>query len=295
MPFEQALSRFLRHLRSERQRSAHTLSSYQRQLQQQFDFFTSEGLSQIDEVSPNHIRQWLAAQTRRGQSPKSLAQGLSALRSFYQFAVHNQWLSDNPASRVKPPKQPKRLPKTLDLDETQTLLDSQSREPLLLRDKAMLELTYSCGLRVSELVSVNVADSQGDELRVTGKGGKTRLIPIGSKAKEAIGQWLRVRGQFSRGAEPALFLSQRGSRLSQRAVQQRFARYGQRAGLDSHLHPHKLRHSFASHLLSASGDLRAVQELLGHSQLATTQIYTHLDMQRLATVYDAAHPRARRK
>ncbi|WP_417361636.1 tyrosine recombinase XerC [Gallaecimonas pentaromativorans] len=293
--FAEALPRFYRHLQAERQRSAHTLAGYRRQLESQAAFFKEQGVNQLGELSENHIRQWLAAESRRGQSPRSLAQGLSALRSCYQYFVHLGELGDNPASRVKPPKQPKRLPKALDLDETERLFNDTSQDPLLIRDKAMLELMYSCGLRLAELVAVDVDHIHNGEVRVTGKGSKERIVPVGGKALEAIAQWRQQRGQFSKGGEKALFISSRGSRVSVRTVQQRFGQYAKKAGLDSHLNPHRLRHSFASHLLSSSGDLRAVQELLGHSQLATTQIYTHLDMDRLAQVYDAAHPRARRK
>ncbi|WKE65574.1 tyrosine recombinase XerC [Gallaecimonas kandeliae] len=293
--FAEALPRYYRHLASERQRSPHTLAGYRRQLDAQAAFFQDRGQSRLEQVKEGEIRQWLAAETRRGQSPRSLAQGLSALRGLYQYLLHLGLLSDNPAARVKPPKQPKRLPKALDLDETGKLFAADSKDPLLLRDKAMLELLYGCGLRLSELVGVDCGQIRGGELMVTGKGGKDRIVPVGRAALAAVERWLKVRGQFAKGGERALFISNRGARVSVRTVQQRLGQYAQKAGLDSHLHPHKLRHSFATHLLSASGDLRAVQELLGHSQLATTQIYTHLDMDRLAKVYDAAHPRARRK
>ncbi|WP_115720446.1 tyrosine recombinase XerC [Gallaecimonas mangrovi] len=293
--FAEAQRRFYRHLEAERQRSAHTVDGYRRQLENQATFFERQGANSLEQLTESLIRQWLAFETRRGQSPRSLAQGLSALRSLFNYLVHLGELTDNPASRVKPPKQPKRLPKALDLDETERLFSDSSQEPLLIRDKAMLELMYSCGLRLSELVGVDVDDIHGGEVRVTGKGSKERIVPVGSKAISAIDAWRKVRGQFSRGGERALFISSRGSRVSVRTVQQRFGQYAKKAGLDSHLNPHKLRHSFATHVLSSSGDLRAVQELLGHSQLATTQVYTHLDMERLAEVYDAAHPRAKRK
>ncbi|EKE75890.1 tyrosine recombinase XerC [Gallaecimonas xiamenensis] len=293
--FAEALPAFLRHLHAERQRSEQTLAAYRRQLQAQADFFADLGIHRLDALDEGHIRQWLASETRRGQSPKSMAQGLSALRSFYDYGLHLGLVADNPASRVKTPRQPKRLPKALDLDETGRLFANGSQDPLLVRDRAMLELMYSCGLRLSELVGVDVDHINDGEVRVTGKGNKERIVPVGSKALEAIGKWRQLRGQFSQGGERALFLSRQGKRISARSVQQRFGQYAKRSGLDSHLNPHKLRHSFATHLLSSSGDLRAVQELLGHSQLATTQIYTHLDMEHLAKVYDAAHPRARRK
>ncbi len=287
----------LRRLAVERQLADTTLSSYQRQLGRLCQCLEALGVTSPAQIQEAHLRNWLARETERGQSPRSLAQGLAALRSCLTLLVHDGLLKDNVAQRVKAPKADKRLPKALDADEMHQLLEVRSKDPLRERDRAMMELMYSCGLRLAELASVDIPDLDldGGELRITGKGSKTRILPVGQAAIKAVRAWLRLRPEYAAPGEPALFVSQRGGRLSHRAIQSRFSQYARKAGLDSHLHPHKLRHSFATHMLEASSDLRAVQELLGHSQLATTQIYTHLDMGHLAQVYDSAHPRAKRK
>ncbi|WP_341502429.1 tyrosine recombinase XerC [Gallaecimonas sp. GXIMD4217] len=287
----------LRQLAAERQLAGTTLASYRRQLDGLCRCLAEQGVDDFRDLREGHLRHWLARETERGQSPRSLAQGLAALRSCLTLLVHRGKLNDNVAKRVKAPKTPKRLPKALDADEVQQLLDARPKDLLLERDRAMMELMYSSGLRLAELASVELHDLDlaGGEIRVTGKGSKTRILPVGRVALAAVRTWLKIRPEFAGPGERALFVSQRGGRLSHRAIQSRFSQYARKAGLDSHLHPHKLRHSFATHMLEASGDLRAVQELLGHSQLATTQIYTHLDMNHLAQVYDSAHPRARRK
>jgi integrase/recombinase XerC len=204
-------------------------------------------------------------------------------------------LASNPAQDIRAPKTPRKLPHSLDVDRIQSLLDAKTDNWLSQRDVAMMELMYSCGLRLAELVGLDLdhVDLRTNEARVLGKGDKTRIVPIGGKACEAVLAWLPVRAQHCAAGEQAVFISRRGTRLGPRSVQQRFARWARQRGLDSRLHPHVLRHSFATHILESSGDLRAVQELLGHANLSTTQVYTHLDFQHLAQVYDQAHPRAR--
>jgi integrase/recombinase XerC len=236
--------------------------------------------------------------TRRQQiSARSSQRELSALRSFFNYLISEHQFRYNPAQTVQAPKAKQPLPKTLDVDQVQQLVEIKADSPLAIRDKAILELFYSCGLRLSELVNLNLDKLQLSEalVEVKGKGDKTRLIPIGRKAVEALNSWLHIRSQFMKEHTDAVFLSERGTRLSQRSVQQRLRHWAQVQGMASHVHPHMLRHSFASHILESSGDLRAVQELLGHSDINTTQIYTHLDFQHLAKVYDKAHPRANKK
>jgi integrase/recombinase XerC len=236
---------------------------------------------------------------REGLSGTSIQRLLSALRAFFDFLLREQRVADNPAIGIRAPKSPRRLPGTLDPDAVAQLLDGAETDAdpfLAARDRAMFELLYSSGLRLAELVSLDLVaiDLRAAEVTVTGKGRKTRQVPVGSKALAAIGDWLPHRALALAGSdEGALFVSARGARITPRAVQQRLARAGIVKGVAQHLHPHLLRHSFATHLLESSGDLRAVQELLGHADIATTQVYTHLDFQHLAQVYDQAHPRAR--
>ncbi len=231
-------------------------------------------------------------------SGRSLQRNLSAIRAFYRFLLREGLVTRNAAQSVRAPKSPRLLPSLLDADQTARLLEMDGSDPVGRRDRAMLELIYSSGLRVAELVGLDLDDldfTQG-EVRVTGKGNQQRLLPVGRLALRAIRDWLPQRQEWLAGnGERALFVNRRGRRLSTRSVQYRAAHWGVRQGLASHVHPHMLRHSFASHMLESSGDLRAVQELLGHANISTTQIYTHLDFQHLAKVYDQAHPRARRK
>jgi len=219
------------------------------------------------------------------------------LRSFYQFLIRKHQLKNNPAIDIRAPKTARTLPDTLDADTLTQLLEIPGDSILAIRDRAIMELFYSSGLRLSELVNLDTCDIDLNEniLRATGKGNKTRILPIGRKAAEALNNWLQQRVILAKVEEQALFVSQRGSRISTRSVQQRLNYWRKKQGLEQHIHPHKLRHSFASHILESSGDLRAVQELLGHADISTTQIYTHLDFQHLAKVYDKAHPRARKK
>ena len=244
------------------------------------------------------IRAFAAAERKRGLGTRSLARRLSALRSFYDFLLRIDRVNHNPVKSVQAPKAVKKLPKLLDVDEIGVLLDGPPpNSSLSIRDLATVELLYGCGLRLSELVNLNYSqiDFSDPSVRVTGKGQKTRIVPLGRKAAKAVRLWLPVRAQWANSDEQALMVSKRGVRLSGRSVQKRLDRMARDRGINRSVNPHMLRHSFASHLLESSGDLRAVQELLGHADIATTQIYTHLDYQYLANLYDKAHPRARRK
>ncbi|MEN8129362.1 MAG: tyrosine recombinase XerC [Pseudomonadota bacterium] len=288
---------FIRFLREQRRYSQHTLSSYSRDLKRFIKYLATQGVEQWQDVDTPTIRCYLSLRHRSGMSGRSLQREISTLRSFYRFLLKELQVSLNPVDGVKAPKSTKKLPATLHVDQIERLLASNPDTPLHIRDLAMLELTYSSGLRLSELVTLNLSDIDLDEgqMRVMGKGGKTRVLPVGRMACRAIHDWLAVRRQQIVQGEQALFVSKRGTRLSPRAVQKRMSLWSRIQGLDQRLHPHMLRHSFATHLLESSGDLRAVQELLGHADISTTQVYTHLDFQRLAQVYDQAHPRARRQ
>lgn len=290
------LNNYWNYLRIERQVSPHTLLNYQRQLDAVVALLQQNGISQWQEVTPSVVRFILAQSKKAGLHEKSLALRLSALRQFLHFLVQQGELAVNPAVGVSAPKQGKHLPKNLEGEQVQQLLANDSKEPIDLRDKAMIELMYSSGLRLSELQGLNLSsiNTRVREVRVIGKGNKERVLPFGRYASQALQQWLKVRLLFNPKDE-ALFVSQLGNRMSHRAIQKRMEVWGIRQGLTSHLNPHKLRHSFATHMLESSSDLRVVQELLGHSNLSTTQIYTHLDFQHLAQVYDSAHPRAKRK
>ncbi|MCL5042043.1 MAG: tyrosine recombinase XerC [Gammaproteobacteria bacterium] len=290
------LDAFLHHLQAERQVSAQTVTAYQRDLQALVSAMTEHGMDSWQQLDQAHLRPLLARRHQRGQSPRSLQRWLSAIRSFYRYLQREGHCQHNPALDLRAPKAGRKLPKTLDTDRAAQLF-SNSTEPdwIALRDTAMLELFYSSGLRLAELAALNTQDldlSQG-EVRVTGKGNKTRILPVGRKAREALDVWLTAHPRLEATGSP-LFVSQRGQRLGHRSIQLRVRQAGQQA-LGQNLHPHMLRHSFASHMLESSGDLRAVQELLGHADISTTQVYTHLDFQHLAQVYDRAHPRAKRK
>jgi integrase/recombinase XerC len=250
-----------------------------------------------DGIDSQVVRQYAAARHRAGLAPKSLQRHLSAIRTWFRFRLREGDAKGNPADGVQAPKVRRRLPHTLDVDQVAHLLDLPGDAPLDDRDRAIMELFYSSGLRLAELVALDVADvSRGDELvQVTGKGSKSRRVPVGRLARSALERWLKARAALARTGETALFVSNRGRRLSARSVEARLRQRAIEQGMPSHVHPHMLRHSFASHLLESSGDLRAVQELLGHADIGTTQIYTHLDFQHLAQVYDATHPRSRRK
>ncbi|WP_281391245.1 tyrosine recombinase XerC [Niveibacterium microcysteis] len=285
-------------LAHERRLAALTISNYRRDLQRLLELSAGRALEQ---VSPHDIRRYVARLHGRGLSGRSIARHLSCWRGFFAWWAKSGALGANPVVGIRPPKSPKALPQALSPDQAATLLDApqgSENDPFALRDRAMFELFYSSGLRLSELAGLDIGpalDLREAEVMVTGKRNKTRTVPVGAKAREALAAWLAARGQHARADEVALFVNSRGGRISPRMIQQRLSLWAQRSGLGVHVHPHMLRHSFASHLLQSSGDLRAVQELLGHESIATTQIYTHLDFQHLAKAYDAAHPRARRK
>ncbi|WP_424401800.1 tyrosine recombinase XerC [Pasteurella sp. PK-2025] len=293
---QEQLEKYWNYLKIERQVSPHTLKNYQHQLNCIVTMLSENGVTSWQAVTPSVVRFILAESNKAGLSARSLALRLSALRRFFTYLVQQEELKVNPATGVSAPKQNRHLPKNIDAEQVQKLLNNDSKEPIDVRDRAMLELLYSSGLRLSELQSLNLnsINTRVREVRVIGKGNKERIVPFGRYASHAIQQWLKVRMLFNPKDE-ALFVSQLGNRLTHRSIQQRLEQWGIRQGLSSHLNPHKLRHSFATHMLEASSDLRAVQELLGHSNLSTTQIYTHLNFQHLADVYDSAHPRAKRK
>lgn len=277
--------------------SEHTRKNYHRQLARLLIFVHERSVSKWSKVKTIHVRQLSAFYFRQGLSPRSIALLLSASRSFFQYLVNHHGLKFNPAKGVRAPKFSRPLPKTVDVDQVNALLEGiDDGEDIGIRDKAVAELFYSSGIRLAELVRLDLDDINFSEkeARITGKGNKTRYVPIGSFAADAIKDWLTIRGVWLAGYRTdALFVSQRKTRLSPRSIQQRLAYWGKAVGMNGRLHPHKFRHSCATHLLESSGDLRAVQELLGHADLSTTQIYTHLDFQQLAKVYDKAHPRAR--
>ena len=290
------LEAYFQHLRSERQVSAHTLEGYSRDLNKLLQHAQRLKLSSWSALSPAQLRQLVAELHRQGQSSPSIARLLSATRGLYRFLNRHGHAEHDPASGLSAPKGERRLPKVLDTDRAMQLFEGAIEDSFIaLRDQAMLELLYSSGLRLSELVGLDMQqlDLRAGLVEVLGKGNKTRVLPVGRKALQALEQWFVQRAIYA-GEQTAVFISQQGRRLTPRTVQQRVKQAGNRE-LGQHLHPHMLRHSFASHILESSQDLRAVQELLGHADISTTQIYTHLDFQHLAKVYDSAHPRAKRK
>ncbi len=285
---------FKAYLGSERRLSCHTISGYQRDLNQLQQFLEKQEIQAWGDLTPATARLFPARLNARGLSSKTIQRALSAARSFYRYLLREKQVKANPFEGVSAPKGESRLPETLSVDDLSQLLDGMPKDDLALRDRAMMELVYSCGLRLSEVRSLDVDAKLNSDagLKVTGKGQKQRLVPVGRKAHDALEAWLAVRSTIASVDEQGLFVSQRGNRISARSIQSRFGYWAKKMGLNRHLHPHMLRHSFASHLLESSGDLRAVQELLGHADISTTQIYTHLDFQHLAEVYDKAHPRA---
>ena len=295
---ESQILRYIEHLGTEKNYSPHTIKSYQRQLKTTLlgcGESAGEGWQGMD---VHHFRALIAKWHRGGLSPRSIHQRLSALRGLYNFLIREKQAQSNPLASLKAPKMGRKLPRDIEIDEIFQLLDNMPKnQPLEIRDHAMFELFYSSGLRLAELASLNLfnIDFSDGSVQVIGKGNKSRIAPVGSKALAAIRSWLKERTTIADIEEKAIFVSQRGTRLSHRAIQQRMKYWGQRLGLTTPVHPHKLRHSFATHMLEASNDLRAVQEMLGHANLSTTQIYTHLDFQHLANVYDSAHPRAKHK
>ena len=286
---------FLSHLEIERRMSAHTLDAYRRDLDALAAWAGEQGIDDPATLHTEQLRAFVASEHRRGLSPKSLQRRLSACRSFYQWLLRHGRVAANPAAALRAPKAPRKLPQVLDVDEAVQLVELPTDAPLGLRDRAMLELFYSSGLRLSELCALrwrdlHLADGLVD---VRGKGGKERIVPVGSHARAALEAWRS--DTHARNGDDPVFPGRGGGPISARAVQIRMRQLAQRQGLFKRVHPHLLRHSFASHVLESSGDLRGVQELLGHADISTTQIYTHLDFGHLAKVYDAAHPRAKRR
>ncbi|KPK60870.1 MAG: recombinase XerC [Gammaproteobacteria bacterium SG8_31] len=288
---------YLRYLRYERRMSPNTERNYQRDIEALCRFLEREDLSGWEDIDSYHIRAFASWCHRRGLAPRSIQRRMSALRGLFRFLLREGLVDSNPAADVPSPKMPKRLPKTLDVDQIARLLEINGNGPLALRDRAIMELFYSSGLRLAELVGLKVTDLDlvDGTVTVVGKGNKTRILPVGGKAREAITAWLRARAEMAGHDLEALFLSRRGRPLSPRAVQTRLREWSRRIGMATGVNPHLLRHSFATHLLESSGDLRSVQELLGHADISTTQIYTHLDFQHLARIYDKSHPRARKR
>ena len=291
------LARFRRHLATERRLSPHTSSNYARDLAALARYCETERITDLARLDSQHVRLFAARSHAAGLAPRSVQRRLSAVRSFCSFLVREGAIAANPALDIRAPKAGKRLPGTLDVDQVAQLLAIGADDPLALRDRALMELAYSSGLRLAELVGLDLTDLDlGDRtVRVHGKGAKTRVLPVGRPAIAALRAWLAARTTLARVGERAVFTGRGGARIGARAVQQRVAYWARRQGLGVHAHPHLFRHSFATHLLESSRDLRGVQELLGHADISTTQVYTHLDFQHLARIYDAAHPRARRK
>ncbi|GAA5174542.1 tyrosine recombinase XerC [Niveibacterium umoris] len=295
--FPAPVQQWLDMLAFERRLAALTLQAYRRDLRALLSLSAGRAL---ENLSPHDIRRYVARLHAQGLSGRSIARHLSCWRGFFGWWAKSGALGANPVVGIRPPKSPKALPQALSPDQAAALLDAPqaANDPFITRDRAIFELFYSSGLRLSELASLDLGpalDLREAEVTVTGKRNKTRTVPVGAQAREAIAAWLAERAKHARADEVALFVNTRGARMAPRSIQQRLALWAQRSGLGVHVHPHMLRHSFATHLLQSSGDLRAVQELLGHESIATTQIYTHLDFQHLAKVYDAAHPRARKK
>ena len=307
----EGLARFRRYLASERRLSAHTDAAYARDLKALVKFCDRMGVADWGALDSQHVRTFAAHSHAGGLGPRSIQRRLSALRSFYKFLLREapaatargkrvrraERVRGNPALGVQAPKAARRLPHTLDADQMGRLLEIPAGGGLTARDRALMELLYSSGLRLAELVGLDLADLDLKDrtVRVLGKGRKSRIVPVGRLALAALRAWQKERATLAAAGEQALFVGRSGGRLGPRAIQTRVDYWARRQGLGVHVHPHLFRHSFASHLLESGGELRGVQELLGHADLSTTQIYTHLDFQHLARIYDAAHPRARRK
>lgn len=291
------VGRFIRHLTHERRLSAHTASAYQRDLESLTAFCGRQDIHAWRALDNSRVRSFAAAEHAAGLAPRSIQRRLSAVRTFFDYLMREGYCSHNAAVDVRAPKIKKRLPTTLDADQMGRFLEFRVDDTLSIRDKAIMELFYSSGLRLSELVGLDLPalDLKDRTVRVDGKGSKTRILPLGRFAVDALSKWLIERATLLKIEGNAIFIGRSGRRLTPRAVQLRVNTWARRQALGVHLHPHMFRHSFASHLLESSTDLRGVQELLGHADISSTQIYTHLDFQHLAKVYDAAHPRARRR
>ncbi len=289
--------RFIRHLETERRLSPLTCTNYRRDIDALVAWLGGAGVAQWRDVDSEHIRAFSAACFRKGLSARSIQRRLSALRTFFRYLVREKAIPKNPVVSVSAPKSSKRLPGNLDADRMARLLDIPGKGPIVDRDRAILELLYSSGLRLAELVDLDVGDVDMADatVRVTGKGQKDRIVPVGRQALRALRQWHVSRAELATAGETALFVSNRGQRIRPRSVQARVKHWAKQQGIDANVYPHLFRHSFATHVLESSHDLRGVQELLGHANISTTQVYTHLDFQHLAQIYDQTHPRARRK
>ena len=291
------IEKFIRHLTYERRLSDLTCKHYKRDLESLVSWCDKYGVERWAVLDDEHMRSYAAAAYRQGLSPRSIQRQLSAARTFFRFLLREKHVRKNPVQSVSAPKSGKRLPENLDADRMARLLDIPGEGPIVTRDRAILELLYSSGLRLAELTGLNLGDIDiaDGTVAVTGKGGKDRIIPVGRYARKAMRAWLGERRSLASAGENAMFVSRRGTRLSHRSVQARVNHWAKRQGIDMRVYPHLFRHSFATHLLESSHDLRGVQELLGHANISTTQVYTHLDFQHLAQIYDRTHPRARAK
>jgi integrase/recombinase XerC len=291
------LAAFLERLATERRLSPHTVAAYEHDLRALLAFCEREQIASFKALDSFGIRRFAAESHRKGLGARSVARRLSAVRTFLNYLIETGVLKSNAGVHVQAPKAPRRLPATLDADQVASLLAISGDDPVTLRDRAILELFYSSGLRLAELVGLNLGsvDVADRTVRVLGKGSKTRVVPVGKHALAALRDWLTVRSEMASADEPAMFVGHRGRRINPRTVQRRVNEWAKRQGAPTGVHPHMLRHSFATHVLESSRNLRAVQEMLGHASLSTTQVYTHLDFQHLASVYDQAHPRARRR
>ena len=287
------MSEYLTYLEKERRLSPHTVKNYSRDLQ----LLTLEFSDCLADITTHDIRRLVASLHAKGRGGKTLSRALSAWRGYFNFLIERKGHKHNPCVGIRAPKKDKRLPKALSPDEISQLLETEKADEKGIRDQAMFELCYSSGLRLSELASVTMRELDLDDgtIRVTGKGNKTRIVPVGKKANTAIRRWIQVRKNLNKPISNLLFPNKNNQPLSSRTIQYRLTQWTKKQGLGQNVHPHMLRHSFASHLLQSSGDLRAVQEMLGHASISTTQVYTHLDWQHLAKIYDQSHPRAKRK
>jgi integrase/recombinase XerC len=291
------IDKFIQHLKYERRLSPQTCKNYRHDLESLLAFREYSGVNSWGKMDSEHFRAFSASCYRKGLSARSIQRRLSACRTFFRYLIREKHVDTHPVTDVSAPKAKKRLPGNLDADRMARLLDIQGKGPLVDRDRAILELLYSSGLRLSELTDLDCGDVDMIDatVRVTGKGNKDRIIPVGRKALEALTRWDQTRVQLAAAEESALFVSNRGTRISTRSVQARVSHWARKQGIDANVYPHLFRHSFATHLLESSHDLRGVQELLGHANISTTQVYTHLDFQHLAQIYDQTHPRARKK
>ena len=297
MMFHAFVTQYLDGMRQTQRRSDKTIEAYERDLKQAVHFFGEE--TDIQSLDTLSVIGWVRSLSSRRIAGRSIGRKLSALRGVFQEAINQRLIKANPAADVRAPKTGKHLPHALSPDAMQRLLDSpiDPNDIETMRDQAIYELLYSSGLRLAEVLGLTVRDIQGipEELKVLGKGSKERIVPVGNKARKALANWLEKRTEWDNGHTDRVFITKKGLGVSPRTIQRRLDLRAQAAGLDQHVHPHALRHSAATHLLESSGDLRAIQEFLGHQSLSTTQIYTHLDFQHLAEVYDKAHPRAKTK